>query len=165
MADKLHKKYGMKSIESYTTRPPRYEGETGHIFVSDEEYETMKDDMVAYTVFNGYRYWATNKQVEDADIYIIDPAGVEYFKKHYKGNKQVITVELLAQKKVRYKRMRGRGDSLRQTIKRLRHDKMAFKDTDAMITINANINDVDTIAARIVAAASIQSAVTGMDNA
>lgn len=152
----------MKSIESYTTRPPRYEGETGHIFVSDKEYETMKNDMVAYTVFNGYKYWATNKQVEDADIYIIDPAGVEYFKKHYKGNKQVVTVELLAQKKVRYKRMRGRGDSLRQTIKRLRHDKMAFKDTDAMITINANINDVDKVAKNLIQAVQLRYMITGV---
>ena len=31
----------MKSIESYTTRPPRYEGETGLIFVTDKEYEAM----------------------------------------------------------------------------------------------------------------------------
>ena len=154
----------MKSIESYTTRPPRYEGETGHIFVTDKEYEAMKDDMVAYTVFNGCRYWATNKQVEDSDIYIIDPAGVKYFKEHYKGNKQVITVELLAQKKVRYRRMRGRGDSWRQAKKRLRHDRTAFKDTGAMITINANINDVDLIADRIIAAVTIQSAVMETDN-
>lgn len=152
----------MKSIESYTTRPPRYEGETGHIFVSDKEYETMKNDMVAYTVFNGYKYWATNNQVEDADIYIIDPAGVEYFKKHYKGNKQVVTVELLAQKKVRYKRMRGRGDSWMQAKKRLMHDRAAFKDTDAMITINANIDNVNKVAKNLIQAVQLRYMITGV---
>lgn len=158
VAQKLYEKYGMKSIESYTTRPPRYEGETGHIFVTDKEYESMKDDMVAYTVFNGYKYWATNKQVENADIYIIDPAGVEYFRDHYKGNKKIITVELLAQKKVRYKRMRGRGDSWRQAKKRLRHDKLAFKNTSPMLTVNANIDDIDMVVDRVLVSTGIQAA-------
>ena len=33
----LEEKYELKSIQSYTTRPKRSDGETGHIFISDEE--------------------------------------------------------------------------------------------------------------------------------
>ena len=76
----------------------------------------------------------------------------------YKGNKKIITVELLAQKKVRYKRMRGRGDSWRQTIKRLRHDKMVFKNTNPMLTVNANIDDIDMVVDRVLVSTGIQAA-------
>ena len=38
VANTLSKMFGMKQIQSYTTRPPRYEGEKGHIFVTDEEF-------------------------------------------------------------------------------------------------------------------------------
>ena len=37
ITEQLEQKYGLKSIQSYTTRPPRYDGETGHIFISNEE--------------------------------------------------------------------------------------------------------------------------------
>ena len=33
IADILSKKYGLSSIQSYTTRKPRYLGETGHTFI------------------------------------------------------------------------------------------------------------------------------------
>ena len=33
------KKYGYTSIESYTTRPKRFEGETGHTFITEEEFD------------------------------------------------------------------------------------------------------------------------------
>ena len=36
ITEQLEQKYGLKAIQSYTTRQPRYDGETGHIFVSDE---------------------------------------------------------------------------------------------------------------------------------
>jgi len=145
----LLKKYDLKPVISYSTRAPRYDGEDSHIFVSEAEYEQMKDDMCAFTEFDGNKYWATNKQVDECDVYIIDPAGVEYFKKHYKGKKKIIIIELLAQRKVRYKRMRKRGDSILSALRRLHHDKKVFANTNAMVTINANINNVDLITTRV----------------
>lgn len=41
IANELKATYGYKAVESYTTRPPRYEGERGHIFVSDEEFDAL----------------------------------------------------------------------------------------------------------------------------
>ena len=38
IAEELKKRYGMKVLESYTTRAPRYEGETGHIFVTPKKF-------------------------------------------------------------------------------------------------------------------------------
>lgn len=101
---------GFKSIESYTTRKPRYENETGHIFVDDKEFDKLTD-IVAYTEFGGFRYCATTQQVQENDLYIIDPKGVEYFKAHYKGNKGVKVIYIHSKKSVRFERM----------IKRLKH--------------------------------------------
>ena len=83
ITEQLEQKYGLKSIQSYTTRKPRYDGESGHTFVSDEEFDKLTD-MVAYTEFAGNRYCAIAEQVENNDLYIIDPKGVDFFMKSYK---------------------------------------------------------------------------------
>ena len=67
----LTTRYGLKQVESYTTRPMRYEGESGHTFVNDAEFDAL-DNMCAYTVFDGYKYGATQEQVDNADLYVID---------------------------------------------------------------------------------------------
>ena len=36
VANMLEEKHGHVQVQSYTTRPPRYEGEVGHIFVNDK---------------------------------------------------------------------------------------------------------------------------------
>ena len=95
------------SIESYTTRPPRYDGETGHIFVSDEEFDKLTD-LVGYTEFNGYRYAATAQQVEENDFYVIDPEGIHYFKENYKGTKNVCIIAIEESLWTSFNRMRTR---------------------------------------------------------
>lgn len=104
----LEQKYGLKSIQSYTTRQKRSENETGHIFVSDEEFDKLTD-MVAYTEFNGNRYCATTEQVETHSLYVIDPKGIEYFKEHYKGNKSVKVIYINVSVKTSLDRMIKRG--------------------------------------------------------
>ena len=76
LANILEEKHGYKQVQSYTTRPPRYNGEVGHIFVSDEEFDNL-GELAAYTEYNGYRYGTTFKQLEECDVYVIDVPGVE----------------------------------------------------------------------------------------
>ena len=68
-----------KSIESYTTRPPRVKDERDHVFITEKELQTnpqyAPSERVAETTINGYTYFATHNQLRDADIYIIDPIG------------------------------------------------------------------------------------------
>lgn len=158
----LVNKHEYKAVKSYTTRKPRYDGEDTHIFVSDADYKKMQDDICAFTEFDGYKYWATNEQVNNADIYIVDPAGVNSLKKQYTGDRKIITVELLAQRKVRYNRMRKRGDSMWSAYKRLRHDRKAFAKFNADMTINANINHPVIVAERINDAMAMMTAIDGI---
>lgn len=127
IAEELEKKYGLKSIQSYTTRPKRSENETGHIFCCDEEFDKLTD-MVAYTEFNNYRYCATTEQVETHDLYIIDPKGIEYFKEHYKGNKSIKVIYINVSVSVARERMRERGTSTKQAFNRISNDIVAFYD-------------------------------------
>lgn len=159
IANLAKKKYKLKVLNSYTTRPKRSPNEKGHRFVTDEEFEKLKKDMCAYTEFDGYKYCATNRQVRSSDIYIIDAAGLEYFKEHYKGKKQIISVELLAHKKTRYKRMRERGDSFWAARRRLRHDKKAFKSVNTTITVNANIDDPEKVLDKMMSSVNLYKGV------
>lgn len=73
-ADML-KKNGLKSIESYSTRKPRFEGEKGHIFINKDDLDKYKVNVIAWTMINGNEYFATLSQLEENDIYIVDPIG------------------------------------------------------------------------------------------
>lgn len=66
---------GLKQLKSYTTRPKRTPKEDTHIFVTPEQANAYMD-RAAETVVNGYEYFATKQQVENGDVYIIDPNGL-----------------------------------------------------------------------------------------
>lgn len=131
----LESNYGFKSIQSYTTRPPRYEGETGHIFISNKEFDKLTD-IVAFTEFAGNRYCATAQQVEENDLYVIDPKGVEYFKRSYKGNKQIKIIYIESDLTTRYERMKKRAEdngtaylkAVDYSLKRITNDVNEFYD-------------------------------------
>ena len=114
ITEQLEQKYGLKSIQSYTTRPKRYEDESGHAFVSDEEFDKLTD-MVAYTEFAGSRYCATAEQVENNDLYIIDPKGVDFFMKAYKGSKTPKIIFISSNLTTRYERMVERAETKGKT--------------------------------------------------
>lgn len=143
----LLSEYGnLNVLESYTTRPERYKDEKGHVFATDKDYESLKDNICAFTEFDGYKYWATNDQVDNSDVYVIDPAGIDYFKTQYRGEKHVVVVYLKVDKKERKKRMLNRGDSKKAIKRRLKHDKKAFKNVEKcadVIFISANSSMVE----------------------
>lgn len=124
----LEKKYHYIPISSYTTRPPRYEGEEGHIFVTENEFDNL-GEMAAYTKYNGYRYGVTSEIIDKSDLYVIDPAGVKYFQKHYHGNKKPIIIFISADPSIRIQRMKARGDNENDIYVRLRTDMFEFNKT------------------------------------
>lgn len=125
VSEYLHKKYNFKTVASYTTRPKRYDGEEGHIFVTKEEFDKLP--LLAYTKFNNYEYGATAELIQKADIYVIDIDGLKELTTNLK-DKKCVTIYLKANILQLIFRMFHRGDSLKRVIERIKHDKIAFKE-------------------------------------
>ena len=127
VADILRDDYGRSILQSYTTRPKRFDRETGHEFVNNLYYQRVNpNDIVAYTYYDCNHYWATKQQVEENDIYIIDPAGIRYFRSHYFGIKQVVVVWLDCSPVMASARMKRQGRT--NIEERLEQDKDIFFD-------------------------------------
>ena len=72
---KLCDTYNVKTIKSYTTRPPRNMDDDTHIFINDSDYDKF-EPKIATTTINGVRYFATLDQFNKSKIYVIDPKGM-----------------------------------------------------------------------------------------
>ena len=135
ITEQLEQKYGLKSIQSYTTRPPRYDGETGHTFISNEEFDKLVD-ICGYTEFAGNRYCSTAEQVENNDLYVIDPNGIDYFIKSYKGKKTPKIIFIDSDLTTRYDRMVKRAEdegdafltAVDKALNRIKNDVVEFYD-------------------------------------
>lgn len=123
-------KAGWDVLPSYTTRSPRYEGEAGHIFVTEAEYEKFKanGEIVAYTFFDGSHYFSTKQQLYDNQIYVIDPLGVIYLKSLVKDI-EFVTIYIKVDEKTRYNRLLQR-DGKEKAWQRWQNDIRMFKDLD-----------------------------------
>jgi guanylate kinase len=128
VADCLCRKYQMAEVKSYTTREKRPGNDNTHIFLSEQEFDKIPvQDIVAYTEFAGHRYCATRQQVDDSDIYVVDPDGALKFLYMYHGDKVPYLVYLTATFHTRWQRMLNRGDSFAQTEFRILSDRDKFK--------------------------------------
>lgn len=119
----------LKPVESMTTRPPRYPGEPGHVYVSKEEFDTY--EMVAYTMFDGNEYGVPAEMLDECDFYVIDIDGVKTLRKRYKG-KELVVVYLDITPEESAKRMYDRGASEVEVKKRLANDAVMFADLDGL---------------------------------
>lgn len=125
IADILEKQFNKKQVVSYTTRPSRGVGDV-HYFVSTEEFAEIKDELCAYTLYNGNEYGANSDEVEASDIYVIDPAGVQFFIDHYKGIRPYRVFTLACDPKTCFDRMKARGDTEEAARERVENDSIVF---------------------------------------
>lgn len=154
VCEQFEKQFDWKALRSYTTRPKRNEDEDGHVFITDEEFDQL-DNICAFTIFDGARYCATQEQVDQSDIYVIDLDGLDYFKRLYKGDKSIIPIYLDIDTHTQYERMRKRGDSRLRAIGRVMHDRKAFRNAEYrsdLIHINA-MDDLSIVVANVYKAA------------
>lgn len=131
IVNKLCSKYGYKRIKSYTTRPNRgtVTDAQSHVFVNDEEFDKL-EDIIAYTCFDRFRYAATAKQADEADLYIVDPEGIKHFHEHYHGGRQPYAIYIMASKPDRFcwlkERYGGDAEATELAMHRIQHDDNAF---------------------------------------
>ena len=122
VANFLEKKHGLKQVSSYTTRPPRYDDEIGHIFLNDEQFDNL-GELVAYTEYNGFRYGTTAKQLDQCQIYVVDVPGVKTLLEKYKTDRKIAIIYFSSTICTRIHRMIDRGDSDMAIISRLLQDE------------------------------------------
>ena len=155
---KLESVYGLNAVKSYTTRAQRNENDTDHTFISNEEFDVLKD-IIAYTEYNGCKYCATKQQIDDADLYIVDPVGVQTLLNKYKDQgRQIVVFYLETNIKTRIDRMHNRGDCDTAVLSRIYNDEEydwysklnhsvnsynfdKHKDNAWLIRVNANKNE------------------------
>ena len=122
IADILETNSGCKQVYSYTTRPPRYEGEIGHVFVTEDEFRSL-EDMVAYTFYHGNHYGTTSEQLDQCAIYVIDVPGIKTLLEKYRTDRRIVIIYFDTTVYTRINRMVDRGDSDMTIISRLLQDE------------------------------------------
>jgi guanylate kinase len=161
IVDELECNHKYKSLQSYTTRPARYENEYGHIFITDDEFDKL-ENIVAYTEYNGFRYCATEELLNECDLYVVDCDGVETLLEKYNNTERQIYIFYFdTTVATRIDRMVDRGDSDMAIISRLSNDerfdwyakllqlvwhysKLENRNIE-MYKINANVNKTDVM--------------------
>ena len=145
IAEHLETTKGYKTVQSYTTRPKRYEDETGHTFVTDAEFDKLQN-LVAYTEYNGNRYCATVEQLNETDIYVVDVPGVEILLKTYTEDRPICIFYLKSTVATRIDRMLERGDHDTKIISRLHNDEQYdwFERLLHIVNIDCNCNSPQT---------------------
>lgn len=125
---KALEKRGYRVLQSYTTREPRTENEWGHNFCTVDEYEKFKNngEIAAYTYFDNHHYFSTKSQLNETDIYVIDPDGIENLKQNI-SDIEFITIYLKVDKNTRMRRMQQRGDDVVDILSRVTNDGLKFR--------------------------------------
>lgn len=115
LAKKLCERTGLKQLISQTTRARRNENDNDHLFVTMDDYLKAKanGDIVAETEIAGNYYYATKEQLYDADVYTIDPAGLEYLLSADLPNLRFVIVYVVCSDEERAVRAEQRGDDKR----------------------------------------------------
>ena len=130
VAKLLQEKYGIKKIITTTTREMRTGEVNGvdYFFISKEEFENKikNGDFVEYMSYNGNMYGSTKDQLGTKKVIVTDLNGLEsYLSLKCKG---IVTFFMLTNEDIRYKRMLERGDGKKNANKRIKEDKVAFKE-------------------------------------
>lgn len=147
VANYLCEKWGLTSISSYTTRPERYPGEKGHIFVSKEEFD--QHEMVAYSNYNGYEYGTTKEDVLTNDIYVVDPPGLNDLLNDPRVSDRIVSIYLHASPFELRRRMEKRGDSEAEITRRIALDTKHFRNVSSRCDFSIRCTQIESTAKTI----------------
>ncbi len=134
IANAVCEELGLKQVKSYTTRKPRNKKECenswDHYFVSEEEFEKIgkEHSWVAYTEINNFKYGATKEELDNSNIYVIDPKGVEYLKDKCSNEYNFIEIYFRIPYSVAKKRFINRGGTFTDFKNRYDKESVQFKE-------------------------------------
>lgn len=133
IAREVCKKLGLVQVKSYTTRVAR-PGETSensdHYYISEDEFEMIMDgkdgDVAAYTEINGVKYCTTTNVLEQSDVYVIDPNGVDYLKEKCAGQFDFVEIYVRVPYKTAEQRFINRGGTKKEFEQRYEKESKQF---------------------------------------
>lgn len=144
----LQQQYNLKGVVSYTNRPKRINETDGvdHYFVTDEQASEIlkKEPIYAFTKIGAYIYFATKKEVEASDFYIIDPVGYRALIKQ-KLNQVPIIIYVTCNQEIAEVRFKSRGGTEQEYIARANAEHAQFTEFKENGIYNFYINNNNTI--------------------
>jgi len=81
MAAVLTEQLGLRRCITSTTRPPRPEEVDGRDYYFKPSFDF--NEMFEHATFGGYEYGVTKDELSRGDFIILDPQGVDYYRKYY----------------------------------------------------------------------------------
>ena len=142
---KLIEKFSLCKLVTYTTRPIREDEvpDINYHYISDELFEKLNKDgffaeTSSYDVANGetWKYGTAKKDVADDKIVILNPYGLKELRKDKSLN--IVAFYLFASHGEIWNRLRQRGDSSDEAIRRMEADKKDFEDIEEYIDFAIN---------------------------
>lgn len=105
LADYIETNFGVFIIQSYTTRPRRTPDETGHTFITEEQFDTFaEENMIAFTKFGDYRYCCLHSDVRSENTYVIDEKGLLYLQQNFADIYDIKTIRVTCNRVERIQR-------------------------------------------------------------
>ena len=134
----------LKLVKSYTTRPmrPGEEKDSDHIFITEEEVDRYKDQIAAYTEINGYQYFTTYDVIDQSDVYVIDPKGVDSLKYKCRDKYRFVEIYVWIPKEIAKERALKRGDDMEKFQSRYADEKLPFEEYESNSDIPYSLRNV-----------------------
>lgn len=141
LVERACKDMSLQAIPSYTTRKARYDGEQGHTFVTDEEYDLL-ENRVAENSFCSNRYCVTAEQIDNPayTFYVVDCEGIRSFNRNYAGKRPVYTVQIGCDERIRVERLKHRYSKICQN-----EVEMLNKVLDRVVADNKEFGELDDL--------------------
>lgn len=143
ISEVLAKKYNLKVLPSYTTRPKRDNELAGHTFISQCDYYNLKDK-IATGVYGGYSYCATKEQVLENDIYVVDLQGIQQLTQNLPSNVIPLVIYLETSFFRRLFRL-IKSSGIIKGIKRISRDRHMFKGITRYVDFTLYNNDKEDL--------------------
>ena len=150
LEEKLCNDYNLKSIKSYSTRPKRSPNEDSHIFIKPSDVDNYPNK-IATTTIKGNFYFATKEQLDESQLYVIDPIGLYELSNNFPD----LTFNLIYLKLPKYKhqqylknRRKNSNETPELQAQRLESENQQFDEFEEKIKNNSlpkNINLIKKI--------------------
>mgnify|MGYP000868297774 FL=1 len=139
LEEKLCKDYNLKSIKSYSTRPKRSPDEDSHIFINPSDVDKYPNKIATTTINNNF-YFATKEQLDESQLYVIDPIGLYKLSNNFPN----LTFNLIYLKLPKYKhqqylknRRKNSNETPELQAQRLESENQQFDAFEDKITNNS----------------------------